>query len=100
MIKATQIAEPTQYKHFNKDTSFTNNAIIQYLKSSSDSKFLCNEQLFVLNKNNNNNNDNKEKLACTASPNPSDFIDSGKTKLGLQFERFEINFKLNKLLLN
>lgn len=89
---------------FKKDATFTNNAIIQYLKSSSDSKFLCNEQLFVLNGNtgntNNNNNENTtanldQKLnreneiqkQAELNSNFSDYIDSGKTKLGLQFDR-------------
>jgi len=89
---------------FKIDSQFTNNAIFKYLKSNSDSKFLANEELFVINTNNSNNNkiENKKPNLVETSSHQSDFIDSGKTKLGLQFERFFIlfTFKIIFLFIN
>ena len=96
----TESPKTAEIHPFKIDSQFTNNAIFKYLKSNSDSKFLANEELFVVNTNTNNNNNNnkledknKINLVETGS-HQSDFIESGKTKLGLQFERF-FNFFLS-----
>jgi len=73
---------------FEKDATFTNNAIFKYLKSNSDSKFLNNEELFVMNTNNTNNNNNNDLNKLEANSSKSDeFIECGKSKFGIHLER-------------
>jgi len=84
-------ANQSMINPFKKDVTFTNNAIFKYLKSNSDSKFLDNEELFVINSklnqntNNNNNNDYLNKLEADSSK--SEFISSGKSNSGILLER-------------
>ncbi len=88
----TAAANQSMINPFKKDVTFTNNAIFKYLKSNSDSKFLDNEELFVINSklnqntnNNNNNNDYLNKLEADLSK--SEFISSGKSNSGILLER-------------